>query len=395
MNRLRQISIGSYLSKSTATGLANTVISGIFGVTFVPLIISRIGMRGYGIWAVLFIFVNLASLADFGFSKSLVYFTAGKELAAETLETQSAIFILNAATALFALAAVTAVWVFEIDPWQGSDIPFEMRECVLLSGGVILASAVAASFFRSCLEAQYRLDLVNILSCLLSLLMYGGVYLITLIYEDMRLIVLYTAGVHVFILIVTSLFYGWKKISLLRIPETAVFRHIFRYSWRMYVGGLFVSIIIPSNRYLLLMIGGNISNYGVFDASLKVALPAFALMTAFSRPLFALFSDLKSDGADKIAPLLRNYFYGMVGLYVAGICSFLLIGNPLIRLVFVEQADGIYHTSMILIIGLGASGIGEPFVRAVWSFGDLSNALKIRISQLLVNVMVFYLLSSL
>ena len=111
------IKLGSYLKKSTSTGLINSVGSAVFSVILIPLIISRIGMENYGAWATLMIFIGLSGTADLGLSKSLVYYIPKQKTIEEKGRICSAGLIINCVIIFIIAGAGISAYLLGISVW--------------------------------------------------------------------------------------------------------------------------------------------------------------------------------------------------------------------------------------------------------------------------------------
>lgn len=371
----------SYLLRSTTTGLFNTILSGLTAVLFIPLLINTMGMTNYGIWAVLAIFTGIANTMDFGLSKSLVYFTAGKGESDTARQERSAIFLTHVAVLLLLAVVGGIALTAGVSIVPRGKIPQEYHFPIMVSGMAILGAAVMTAYFRATLEAEYRISRVNACYCLQTVLTYGSLWGISRFTPDPKPAVYATACVHVVILMV-HIFLA-SRVTRIRptVPPPRVFKKIYAYSWRIFCSGIAISLVLPLNRYLFIRLGGEMSAYGAFDASLKIALCALSLLTAFASPLFAHFSASGVKRIRETRKLLTRYLYLLTGLYLCGLFAFRWIGPFLIGLLFKENAAEIYANTFILLLGLGLCGVGEPFVKAVWALGGAGTALVVRIIQ--------------
>ena len=130
--------LSAYLKKSITTGLGNSVGSALISIVFIPLIIQKIGMEKYGIWALFFIFIGISSTADLGLSKSLVYFIPKQTTKEDVNEVYSAGFFVNSLMVLFVGVVGIIVYWSGVNVWGNNEsLSYELGRKFLLCGLII------------------------------------------------------------------------------------------------------------------------------------------------------------------------------------------------------------------------------------------------------------------
>ena len=161
-------SLGTKIVRSVASGALRYVLIAPIPFLMTPLILHRIGVAGYGTWAVFLAINGLTSLADLGLvgtlSKFVAEYSARHDVAALTK-------LLNSGLTLFLLLDLTigaAVWlaapILVTRLFRGSAVPGAELIVLLRCFLIVIAANILTQLFASVTTGLQRLDLTNMLS---------------------------------------------------------------------------------------------------------------------------------------------------------------------------------------------------------------------------------------
>jgi O-antigen/teichoic acid export membrane protein len=142
-----------------------------------PFILTHLGIRKFGIWSLLYLLVQSASLLDFGLSGSLVRFVADLN---EKRDFSQLSRVLN--TALFAyvflgMISFSGIWLcrkmivtilFKPEPWEQQKLL-----SLLILAAAALVVQLLSSVFTAVLQGLQRMDLANLISVMTTTLHFG------------------------------------------------------------------------------------------------------------------------------------------------------------------------------------------------------------------------------
>lgn len=390
--------LGNYLKKSVSTGLGNSLGSALITVIFIPLIINNIGMEEYGIWAILAIFIGISSMADVGLSKSMVYFIPRQSAEKDINEIYSAAFFLNTLTVLFIAIVGLAVYWSGINVWgNNKSISYELGRKILLYGLIITCCSLATSFYRSVLEAFYKIYIVNIGYLLLTVLNYTSLYFLSLFTNNIEYLIICTTVVYVIIFIFHFVLVRLitPVIIHIRISKFNAFRKIVKCAFGFFSISILNTLIQPANRYLIILLAGGAKVYAVFDIALKISMLARSCLQAFAVPLFSIFAGYGKARISEIKRLLNRYLIGLGGCYILGCLSFFIIGKHILNFALKGESTDLFNISLILMLGVSFFGVAEPFARALLALGDLRLSFNIKAVQIAANLLLIVLLAKL
>ncbi len=167
-------SLGGKMMRSVVFGALRYVLIAPLPFLMTPLILHRIGVAGYGTWAVFLAINGLTSLADLGLVGTLSKFVA-EYYAREDFSALAR--LLNSGLALFlALDLTIGVTVWLLSPWlatrlfRGTSIAhaelLSLMRCFL----VVIAANILLQLLSSITAGLQRLDLTSMLSAMNILL---------------------------------------------------------------------------------------------------------------------------------------------------------------------------------------------------------------------------------
>ena len=167
-------SLGSKIMRSVVFGGLRYVLVAPIPFIMTPLILHKVGVAGYGTWAIFLAINGLTSLADLGLvgtlSKFVAEYYARQDFAALAK-------LLNSGLALFLLLDfVIGISVWLSSPllssklFRGSTVPTSELAVLLRCFLIVVATNILTQLFASITTGLQRLDLTNILSATNALL---------------------------------------------------------------------------------------------------------------------------------------------------------------------------------------------------------------------------------
>ena len=235
-------SLGNKIMRSVVFGALRYVVIVPIPFVMTPLILHKIGVAGYGTWAVLLAINGLTSLADLGLVGTLSKFVA-EYYARQDFPALAR--LLSSGLALFLILDFVigiAVWfgspVLAARLFRGSTLPAIELVILLRCFLIVIAANILTQLFASVTSGLQRLDLTNILSAvnlLLSALF--GAFLLLRGWGIRGLVYGYIASgiltVAIYLIVVRKLL-PQVAVNPMRFDRTEA-RKMFGYSLRLYI----------------------------------------------------------------------------------------------------------------------------------------------------------------
>jgi O-antigen/teichoic acid export membrane protein len=303
-----------------STKIIRNVVAGGLRYVFVapipfimtPLILRKIGVRGYGTWAVFLAINGLTSLADLGLvgtlSKFVAEYHAQRDFVAmrRVLNSGLALFLLLAAgigVALWALAPTLQGLLF-----RGSETP--SIELVLLFRffQIVIAANIVNLLFSSVTTGLQRLDLTNLISAINVFL--NALFSATLLLAGLGLRALvygYAAAgiitVLIYLLTVRKLLPD-LSINPLEFDKREAHK-MFSFSFRLYVTQAAVAVHNQIEKVFLAILIG-VTPVGWYDIASDVALKLRNAISFVLSPILPAASELSALGDEH---RMRQLYY--------------------------------------------------------------------------------------
>jgi O-antigen/teichoic acid export membrane protein len=267
-----------------------------------PLILHRIGVAGYGTWAVFLAINGLTSLADLGLvgtlSKFVAEYYARQDFPAlaRLLSSGLALFLLLdllIGAALWGTSPLLAGRLF-----RGSTVPSTELVVLLRCFLIVIAANVLTQLFASVTTGLQRLDLTNVISAAnVMLSAFFGAFLLLrgwglrgLVYGYIGSAIL-TVGIY---LIVVRRLLPQVKLNPMRFDSTEA-RKMFGYSLRLYVTQAAVAVHNQVEKVFLAMLVG-VGPVGWYDIASDIALKVRGVIGFILSPVLPAASELNALG---------------------------------------------------------------------------------------------------
>lgn len=295
-----QPALGAKIIRSVMFGGLRYVLVVPIPFVMTPLILRKIGVAGYGTWAVFLAINGLTSLADLGLVGTLSKFVA--EYHAHRDFTALA-RLLNSGLSLFLLLDIVigaALW--GATPWfaqilfHGSAAPKSELILLLRYFQIVIAANILSQLFASVTTGLQRLDLTHMMSAANVIMnaIFGGVLLLRgtglrgLVYGYIASGVL-TIGVY---LIVVRRLLPQVALNPLHFDRTEA-RKMFSYGIRLYITQAAVAVHNQIEKVFLATLVG-VSAVGLYDIASDVALKVRSAIGLILSPVLPAASELNA-----------------------------------------------------------------------------------------------------
>ncbi len=371
----------SYLKRVAASALLNSVVSAVSVAVLLPWVIKRVGMQSYGTWAVLGIFVGIASILDLGTWKAVVYrLSKGEHAPRQVLASAAAIVSCGGVAFTLVVLGLLALQV----PVFGEALahPGAPTLWIGICGCVIVLSSLITGLARGVMEAHYRGHWVNAGYALLTLLQYAIAAVTTMWTSDPRALLVGTAAVHAGLCVLHLVFV--QRLLPLRweAPKKNVVTGILRYGFGVFAADLPSILFAPAILYLLLFAAANPGQYAVFDLALRIALLCAGALSMLATPFFAIVARAAAGTGKQVHRLIVRHLGITFALALAGWLTFAFVGERLLGLFFTDEVAQIHHLATIMLAGSAAAAALEPIARAQMGLARLKGLFTVRFAML-------------
>ncbi|MBZ5666306.1 MAG: oligosaccharide flippase family protein [Acidobacteriia bacterium] len=390
-----QRSLGTKIVRNVAFGGLRYVFIAPIPFIMTPLILHKIGVAGYGTWAVFLAINGLTSLADLGLvgtlSKFVAEYHARRDLDGLTR-------LLSSGLTLFLLldVAIAAVlWIasplLASKLFRGSTVPSGELTLLLRCFLIVIATNLLTQLFASVTTGLQRLDLTNIMSAgnvLLSaffgaLLLLRGWSLRGLIYGYIASGIVTVA---IYLIIVRSLL-PQVALNPMRFDRIEA-RKMFGYSLRLYITQAAVAVHNQVEKVFLAMLVG-VDPVGWYDIASDVALKVRGSIGFILSPVLPAASELNALGDE--ARIKELYFRTHKYLALCGvpvICYVVAISNRFVELWIGSSMKLIaLPLSVILIVNFVNLTTGPGFLIFAGK-GDMKPGIQSAMLGVVLNVVL-------
>lgn len=354
--------------------------AGILAASLVvtPVLVSGLGLRRYGLWALAGVLVNYFGLLDLGVGSSFVRFLAYHHARGDGEKFNSVVRIGLLFYAAFAAVLLPLVFVFRAPVVGALGVAPELRrEVTFLIVGVSIIFCLRSLFivYRSAIAAVERLDVNNRIALMLALP--NGLGAILVIRLGLGLEGLVYNGLVTAVLTIGAQTFAAHRLIPMLAPRP------FRVDWsvgpEMLAYGLRVQVTRGAeliNTHVDKLILGFLvgaTSVGLYDLGMKLSLLAAALPTLLLPAVAPTSAVLEARGDGRQLVGLHDRATKYVALVLAPATAFVLVAAPpMLRLwIGPRDLDLAVTTARLLVIGaapllglgvsrLVARGIGLP-----------------------------------
>ena len=353
--------LSGWLSK--AIGVAASLIT-------VPIVVSKLGKDGYGVWSLVGASISFLALTNFGAANSVGRFVARargrRDADGLKIMVSTALGLMTAMGAFAVLVTVAlAHWV---PGWLGLGVGYETAgRWVFVISGITLALQYPLRIGSGILQGYQRYGLVNGTEMVKTALNVGGI-LILWAMDQIRLVPLaIVVSLATIIQYVLLTFAGWRiaegLVPRLKHASMAAAKEVFSLS----LSSLLITLSSLLYRSgLTLMVGKllGLAQAGVYSVVLLIMTHLSFLLTQITRSLITLASQLQAEGDMERLRRLSNQVIRVtfaLGTAVAiGLCFY---GEPVLRLLLSRSdwTDSDFSSAQTALCVMGiALAFGAP-----------------------------------
>jgi len=267
-----------------------------------PLILHRIGVAGYGTWAVFLAINGLTSLADLGLVGTLSKFVA--EYYARQDFPALARLLSSGLTLFLLLDLVIGAALWGTSPllagrlFRGSTVPSTELVVLLRCFLIVIAANVLTQLFASVTTGLQRLDLTNVISAAnVMLSAFFGAFLLLRGWGMRGLVYGYVASgiltVVIYLIVVRRLL-PQVALNPMRFDSTEA-RKMFGYSLRLYITQAAVAVHNQVEKVFLAMLVG-VAPVGWYDIASDISLKLRGSIGFILSPVLPAASELNALG---------------------------------------------------------------------------------------------------
>jgi len=364
-----------------------------------PLILHRIGVTGYGTWAVFLAINGLTSLADLGLvgtlSKFVAEYHAQKDFPAlsRLLSSGLALFLLLD----FAISAI--LWLvspFLVERFfRGSTVPAVELVALLRLFLVVVAANILTQLFASVTTGMQRLDLTNMISAANVLLsaIFGG-YLVVEGWGLRGLVYGYTASgvltIAVYVAVVKNLL-PQVGLNPLRFDSVEA-RKMFGYGLRLYFTQAAVAVHNQVEKVFLATLVG-VGAAGSYDIASDVALKVRGSIGFILSPILPAASELNALGDE--SRMRELHFRAHKYLAVCGVplvCFVAAVSRRFVELWIGQRMEMIaLPLSVLLAVNFLNLATGPGFLILAGK-GDMKPGIQSAMLGISVNIILSFML---
>jgi O-antigen/teichoic acid export membrane protein len=381
-----------YLRRVAVSSIFNSASSALATALLLPLVIRAIGMENYGLWAVLGVFIGVASALDFGIWKALVYWLPRGRYSADELVSTAAILCVFACT-IFGFILISLL-LLKI-PIFGSAVQRAQLDWTIgLAGIAVVFCSLLTNLQRGLLESSYRGHIVNIGYAVLTLLLYAVPASISMWTQEPRALIIGSASVYAALLFGHVVYVQRTQCIRFVRPSAGAARAILTYGLRSFTADAPSILLGPMLLYFFILSSSDSAQFGVFDIALKIATLAATALGLLSTPFFALVANATAEHSVQVRAALGRYLRFTVVLAICGWLSYFVVGEQLLSWLFDAQDEQLFRTSIIILAGTAAAAAMEPIARLQMGLAKLRNLFYVRASMLSVALTCIVALAS-
>ncbi len=380
-------SIRAYLWRSGATGLVNTIASGVSVAFLLPLIIHRVGLEAYGFFSMLGLFVGIAALLELGMCKALVYLTP-RNAAALPEFFSGALLICGTGVALFLSATLllltAGVPLLGVAAHASGDLAWWLYA----GGSCVVVCNVATALIRGALEGSLKMHWVNLGFAALTFTNYLVVFVVSLVTNDPRHLIAASALVFVAMLIGHGIL-AHRALGLRWIrPRKETLQTLRRVGAKSLAADAPGALQAPALQFLLAQSTTSSADYGLFDLATRIATLCASALSGLSTAFMALVAGANRESAASVRRAIARHVRFTLTIAICGWLVFALIGPNLIQIVIPLAPLSMFHATLIILGGAAMLAALEPWARMQLGLGRQSSVALVRCALLAASLTV-------
>ncbi len=307
----------------------------------IPFVLHRIGVAGFGIWALLRVFIGYGNIFDLGISMALEKFTA-EHLAGKEYDSLNRLlnisFLAYLAISLFLFLAVVLLREWIVSAFFGEGLKaFGSLPFILLFSAGTFGVSLLFSPFTSLLNGMQRIDLTNTISTASALLNFVGILFVLSLGFGLEGLIVVNGGV------VVAAGLGSFLVARRNLPEVRLNPFGPFLNFRQFLKIVFYSLSIQTTRlagllhlhldkfFLSYLIGLQYVTY--YEIASRFVERLRFLPQMLIQPIMVAISDLHMRGRQ--SEIDKIYFQSLRYMILLSLPVFVFSGffiNPIIKL---------------------------------------------------------------
>ena len=277
------------LVKNSISGVFQFVITAILTFACVPVLISKLGLEQYGVFAIFSVIANLSTLADLGMDRTLIVFLSNQ---GKCQESNYDITIALSIKFSLLILLLGIAWIFEdIILLQILAIPNEYyAESISFYHSTLFSNflMIIGMTFASVLDALQKIYLNSIFRIIYSIIYWGGILLTALLgfgIKEIGYISILASGVWFTFTIIGTL-KNWGEFNLTGLfPNTIrIFNKQVSYSLKIFSASLLNLFFEPLSKILISNFIG-LNCVALFDIAIRIR---GQIASLFSKAIYPL-----------------------------------------------------------------------------------------------------------
>jgi O-antigen/teichoic acid export membrane protein len=389
------VKLFNYLKLSFLTGASKTIVVSVITLILLPLIINTIGIERYALIAITMLFGGSVVFIDFGISKAVTLLLGRSENQKTKNEIVSDVFLLTGFLLIFISLLCFSLIYFKI-PILGNSISVSknLQHYIIFSGALTLFILMLNNLFISILESYLLNHYVNICHAITSILFNSFLFITGFLFTS-DFILVSVPFVSFATISIFYLYIIYKKTDI-RLVKPSILRlnRVFPVSIKFFAISVINTIAVPINKYLLLMLSGDLTIIGLYELGFKISLLANSFLNSVAQPLFGVFSNYKNNKLQAFI-VAKKVSIIIFFMYFFGVLIFIFVGEYICQLIDTSNSVLLFKISLAMIVFIGFTSISEPFYRAFIGVSLLKKALKYKVIGISSNAILFFIFYSL
>ncbi len=355
---------------SALTGWLSRGLSVAASLITVPIVVSKLGKDGYGVWSLIGASIGFLALTNFGAANSVGRFVArargvkDEQTLKALLSTVSGL-MMAMSVLVTVLTLALSLWV---PGWLGLGIRYETAgRWVFLISGMTLALQFPLQIGAGVLQGYQHYGVVNSMEIIKTVLNMSGVLLL-LAFDRIRLVPLaLVVSIATLVQYTILTFVAWRITGYLRLGLRSVSFALAKEILSLSLSSFLITLSSLAYRSGLTLIVGNvlgIAQAGVYGVVLVVMTHLSSVLTQITRSMVTLASELYAQGEVQRLKDLANFVMRItfaLGTTIA--IGLVFYGEPILRLLLSKSdwTDANFSSSKtaLSIMGFGLA-LGAP-----------------------------------
>jgi O-antigen/teichoic acid export membrane protein len=375
-----------YMRRAAATGIVNSIASAVAVVLFLPRIVAQAGLDNYGLWSVIFLFVGVSAALDLGLTPALVYLVPREPArAGELLLTAACISAVACGLVVGMIMLLASLGSGLLGPLISADSRYQ--RALLSCGAIVMIASVETNLLRGLLEANLRLDVVNIGYAALTVLNYSSALVVTTFTHHVVALLVSSAVVYVAVFLGHAVAVVRLFNPDLRQLRLASARILCRTGVESYLALKPAVLLVPTLQFLLARAATSGGQYGIFDLAMRISTLCATTIGSIAGPFYAIVAGAAPTASRQLRRTIHRYVFSMVAIGVLAWVAFVLVGNPLLRLLFARDSTELHRIATIMLAGGALLASLDPISRMLLGLGRRRQLFAVSLAMLAVGAL--------